>query len=206
MSKEKKRASKKEFENLYPLSEALTKGGPIIWLSCLIMGLGNILAGQIVKGLLFLAIEVAVIVYMVLPTGGIHWLSLLPSLGDRLTEEIWNDAKGVYEYVIGDNSQQILLYAVATMAIVVFFAVIWSSSVRSGWKAQSLKKAGKHVPTIMDDIKGLFDENIHKLLMTPPFLTLTIFTIIPLVYMMLMAFTNYSQVDSHLILFDWVGL
>ena len=206
MSKEKKRASKKEFETLYPLSEALTKGGPIIWLSCLIMGLGNILAGQVVKGLLFLAIEVAVIVYMVLPTGGIHWLSLLPSLGDRLTEEIWNDAKGVYEYVIGDNSQQILLYAVATMAIVVFFAVIWSSSVRSGWKAQSLKKAGKHVPTIMDDIKGLFDENIHKLLMTPPFLTLTIFTIIPLVYMMLMAFTNYSQVDSHLILFDWVGM
>ena len=124
MSKEKKRASKKEFETLYPLSEALTKGGPIIWLSCLIMGLGNILAGQVVKGLLFLAIEVAVIVYMVLPTGGIHWLSLLPSLGDRLTEEIWNDAKGVYEYVIGDNSQQILLYAVATMAIVVFFAVI----------------------------------------------------------------------------------
>lgn len=206
MSKEKKRASKKEFETLYPLSEALTKGGPIIWLSCLIMGLGNILAGQIVKGLLFLAIEVAVIIYMVLPTGGIHWLSLLPSLGDRLTEEVWNDAKGVYEYVIGDNSQQILLYAVATMAIVVFFAVIWSSSVRSGWKAQSLKKAGKHVPTIMDDIKGLFDENIHKLLMTPPFLTLTIFTIIPLVYMMLMAFTNYSQVDSHLILFDWVGM
>ena len=206
MSKEKKRASKKEFETLYPLSEALTKGGPIIWLSCLIMGLGNILAGQFVKGLLFLAIEAAVVVYMVLPTGGFHWLSLLPSLGDRLTEEVWNDAKGVYEYVIGDNSQQILLYAVATMAIIVFFAVIWSSSVRSGWKAQSLKKAGKHVPTIVDDIKGLFDENIHKLLMFPPFLTLTIFTIIPLVYMMLMAFTNYSQVDSHLILFDWVGM
>ncbi len=206
MSKEKKRASKKEFETLYPLSEALTKGGPIIWLSCLIMGLGNILAGQFVKGLLFLAIEVAVVVYMVLPTGGFHWLSLLPSLGDRLTEEVWNDAKGVYEYVIGDNSQQILLYAVATMAIVVFFAVIWSSSVRSGWKAQSLKREGKHVPTIVDDVKSLFDENIHKLLMSPPFLTLTIFTIIPLFYMMLMAFTNYSQVDNHLILFDWVGL
>ena len=206
MSKEKKRASKKEFETFYPLSEALTKGGPIIWLSCLIMGLGNILAGQFVKGLLFLAIEVAVVVYMVLPTGGFHWLSLLPSLGDRLTEEVWNDAKGVYEYVIGDNSQQILLYAVATMAIVVFFAVIWSSSVRSGWKAQSLKREGKHVPTIVDDVKSLFDENIHKLLMSPPFLTLTIFTIIPLFYMMLMAFTNYSQVDNHLILFDWVGL
>ena len=206
MSNVKKRASKKEFETLYPLSEALKNGGPIIWLSCLIMGLGNIVAGQIVKGLLFLAIEVAVIVYMVLETGGFHWLSLLPSLGDRVAEEVWNDAKGVYDYVPGDNSQLILLYAVATMAVLVFFIVMWRASVRSGYKAQCLKKSGKHVPTIVDDVKNLFDKDIHKLLMTPPFLMLTIFTIIPLFYMMLMAFTNYSQIDSHLILFDWVGL
>ena len=56
------------------------------------------------------------------------------------------------------------------------------------------------------DIIALFDENIHKLLMAPPFTMLAIFTMIPLVYMMLMAFTNYSAVDDHLILFDWVGL
>ncbi len=207
MSKEKKRASKKEFETLYPLKEALTKGGPIAWASCLIMGLGNFVAGQIIKGLMFLAIEVAVIAYMVLPeSGGFHWLALLPSLGDRVTEQVWNDALGVFEYVPGDNSQQILLYAVATMAIMVFFAVVWRASVRSGWKAMSLKKEGKHVPTIVDDVKALFDQDIHKLLMAPPFITLTIFTIIPLVYMMLMAFTDYSQINSKLILFDWVGL
>jgi arabinogalactan oligomer/maltooligosaccharide transport system permease protein len=35
---------------------------------------------------------------------------------------------------------------------------------------------------------------------------LLIFTVVPLIYMMCMAFTNYSKVDSHLILFDWVGL
>ncbi len=55
-------------------------------------------------------------------------------------------------------------------------------------------------------MKSLLDENIHKLLMTPPFLCILIFTIIPLVYMISMAFTNYSKIDSHLVLFDWVGL
>ena len=35
---------------------------------------------------------------------------------------------------------------------------------------------------------------------------IAVFTMVPLVYMMLMAFTNYSAVDDHLILFDWVGL
>ena len=46
------------------LITALKKGGPIIWLSCLIMGLGNFAAGQIIKGVLFLAIEAAFIYYM----------------------------------------------------------------------------------------------------------------------------------------------
>ena len=84
--------------------------------------------------------------------------------------------------------------------------MIWRASVRSGYKALCFKRAGKKAPTFVEDIKALFDENVHKLLMTPPFLTLTIFTIIPLFYMILMAFTNYSKVDEHLILFDWVGM
>ena len=69
-----------------------------------------------------------------------------------------------------------------------------------------VKKSGKKAPNFMVDLKSLLNENIHKLLMTPPFLMIFIFTMIPLVYMMLMAFTNYSAVNDHLILFDWVGL
>ena len=170
------------------------------------MGLGNLFAGQFIKGLLFLAIEAGVIVYMVIKEGGLHWLSMLPSLGDQERGEVWNPDEGIYEYTQGDNSQQILLYAVATIAILVAFIVFWRASVRSGYMALSKKRSGKKVPTFVEDIKALFDENVHKLLMSPPFLTLTIFTIIPLFYMILMAFTNYSKVDEHLILFDWVGM
>ena len=188
------------------LISALKNGGPIVWLSCLFMGLGNLFAGQFIKGLLFLAIEAGVIVYMVIKEGGLHWLSMLPSLGDQERGEVWNPDEGIYEYTQGDNSQQILLYAVATIAILVAFVVIWRASVRSGYMALSKKRSGKKVPTFVEDIKALFDENVHKLLMSPPFLTLTIFTIIPLFYMILMAFTNYSKVDEHLILFDWVGM
>ena len=31
-------------------------------------------------------------------------------------------------------------------------------------------------------------------------------TILPLIFMICMAFTNYSKIDNHLVLFDWVGL
>ena len=93
------------------LVTALKKGGPLVWASCLVMGLGNFAAGQFIKGLLFLAIEIAFIYYMA--TSGLNWLSLLPSLGDTPTQEVWSDDLGVYVYVQGDNSQQILLFAVA---------------------------------------------------------------------------------------------
>ena len=191
-------------KNPYSLLNSLKYGGPLVWLSCIIMGLGNICAGQIIKGLLFLAIEAGVIIYLVVSGAG--WLALMPSLGDRPMQEIWDDEEMVYKYIMGDNSQQILLYAVATIAILILFVVFWRASVRSGYQALSTKREGKHVPTIVDDVKGLFNQNIHKLLMTPPFVCLCVFTIIPLVYMMLMAFTDYSKVGDHLILFDWVGL
>ena len=170
------------------------------------MGFGNIVAGQIIKGLLFLAIEVGVFAFLCTRGGGIYWLSMLPSLGDRPMQEIWNDDKGVYEYVMGDNSQLILLYAVATICIIAVGIFAWQSSVRSGYKALSIKRSGKKVPNIIADIKSLFDENVHKTLMSLPVIFLGVFTVIPLIYMMCMAFTNYSKTGDHLILFDWVGI
>ena len=188
------------------LLNALANGGPLVWVSALIMGFGNLMAGQVLKALLFMAVEVAFVIFMVIENGGLHWLSLLPSLGDRETQEVWNDELFIYEYIQGDNSQQILLYAVASMVVIAAFIVIWRSSIRSGFVALNIKKSGKKVPTIIDDAKELLDNNIHKLLMFPPFMMLMIFTIVPLFYMMLMAFTNYSKVGDHLTLFDWVGM
>ena len=196
-------AARRRAANPYSLGSALTNGGPWVWASCLLMGLGNFAAGQLIKGLLFLAIEVIVVWYMF--NSGLYWLQMFPSLGDREEQEIFNEELGYFEYIPGDNSQQILLYSVATMAILVAFIVIWRASVRSGYEALCYKRSGKHVPTFWQNIKALFDKNVHKLLMTVPFLSLIIFTVIPLFYMMMMAFTNYTKVGGHLILFDWVG-
>ena len=201
-----KKAAEEGSARYVSLMTALAHGGPIVWLSCLIMGLGNFAAGQFIKGLLFLAIEIAVIAFLTVRGGGIYWISMLPSLGDRPTQEIWNDAKGVYEYVIGDNSQLILLYGVASIAIIAVGLLVWQASVRSGYLGLQDKKSGIKPLTFVEDIKALFDENIHKTLMILPVACLCVFTIVPLVYMMCMAFTNYSKTGDHLILFDWVGL
>ena len=170
------------------------------------MGLGNLVNGQIIMGLLFLAIEVGVIAFLAVPGGGFYWISMLPSLGWREQQKVFNEETFVYEYVPGDQSQLILLYGIASLCIIALLVLIWQSSVRSGYKAVYLKKNGKHVPNIVETVKSLLDENVHKLLMALPTACLAIFTILPLLYMMSMAFTNYSKEGDHLVLFDWVGL
>ena len=56
---------KSDFATPYTVSNALTKGGAAVKLSALIMGLGNIAHKQIIKGLIFLAIEIGYIMFMV---------------------------------------------------------------------------------------------------------------------------------------------
>lgn len=184
--------------------QALRKGNAITRLSVLILGLGNIAGKQIIKGILFLALEVSFICFMIFK--GINCLAMLPSLGGRPQQEIWNEKLGIYEYVAGDNSLLILLYGIATLFIIAAYIVLMAGSVKSAYKVQVRMAEGKHINTFVEDIKSLFNENLHRLLLALPVSGILIFTILPLIFMISMAFTNYSKVDSHLVLFNWVGL
>jgi len=206
MSKALEKASKLSNPKQAGLLTALRNGGPMVWISCLIMGFGNLVAGQFIKGLLLLAVEAAFIIFLLLPEGGIYYIKMLPSLGWKPMEEVYNEQLGVYEYVIGHNSQLLLLYGVASVFLIVGFLLLWQYSVRSGYRALSLRRAGKKPNSFWKDIKSLTDENNHKLLMSLPTLCLVVFTILPIIYMMCMAFTNYSKEGDHLVLFDWVGI
>ena len=79
------------------LAAALKSGNPIVLASFLVMGLANMAAGQVIKGLIFLAIEAAFIVYMALPMGGCHWLSMMPGLGEVERIEVYNEEEGFFE-------------------------------------------------------------------------------------------------------------
>ena len=53
-----------EFPTPYTCKNAVKKGGAETKLSMILMGFGNIVHGQIIKGLLYLAVEIAYIVFM----------------------------------------------------------------------------------------------------------------------------------------------
>ena len=188
----------------YTCLGALKQGDAITRLSALVMGLGNILRGQAVKGILFLLTEIAYLGFMF--TNGFHNLKMLVTLGEVEQQEIWDEAQQVYLYVKGDQSVLLLLYGVATivLSIVMFWA--WRGALKSAYKAECIRKEGEHLNSFKEDLASLLDENIYRLLMTPPMFFITALTILPLIFMICMAFTNYSKIGNHLVLFDWVGL
>lgn len=189
----------------YSLRAALAKGGAVAFLSMAVMGLGNIMAGQVIKGILFFLAETLFLIFFFVPGGALSRIMMLPSLGDKVQGEVWNEELQIFEYSEGDRSQLILLYGISCICLTLLFLVVWRASVCSGYKAMSQKREGLSVPSFADDVKSLFDENIHRLLMTPPTAFLLVFTVLPLIYMMSMAFTNFSREGDKLVLFDWVG-
>ncbi len=186
------------------VTEALRDGGPLTKASAVVMGLGNMAHKQVAKGLIFLAVEIAYLVYMI--SFGFYSLSRLPGLGTVEQEEVWNEELQVYLYTSGDQSILILLYGIATIILTLVMFWIWRGTVKSAYQVEPLTKQGRHVRTFKEDLKTLLDEKLQWTMMAPPMFFICALTILPLIFMICMAFTNYSKIDNHLVLFDWVGL
>jgi arabinogalactan oligomer/maltooligosaccharide transport system permease protein len=184
---------------------AFFKGNAVTKLSAVIFGLGNILHRQIIRGLIYLAVEVAYIVYML--NFGIKAIGNFLTLGTKVQEEVFNETKQIYEYVVGDNSMLCLLYGVLSLVICLAFIGFLASSVKSAYMAQRLKELDLHIPSFLEDLSSLKDNNLHKTLLFFPIVGLLCFNIIPLFYMILISFTNYDQKHQPPgNLFDWVGV
>ncbi len=188
----------------YTALEALAKGDLWTKLSAVVMGAGLFGHGQKVKGVLVLILEIAFFFYMF--TTGFSALANLPGLGSVEAGEVYNEAKGIYEYSQGDNSLLMLLFGVVTLFVIAAFAVLWVLQMRQSLKIQENISEGEHVPTFKEDLNSLVNGNMWATLMALPFLGILVFNIVPLVFMICMAFTSYSKEDNHLTLFDWNGL
>ena len=91
----------KEFADPYTVTGAIVKGNIITKISLLIMGFGNIAHKQILKGLMFLTVEIGYIWFMI--HSGFYNLYMFPSLGWREQEKVWNEKKSIYAYTAGDK-------------------------------------------------------------------------------------------------------
>ena len=199
------------------------KGNWAVKLSFLVFGLGNIFYGQIMRGVLFLLFEAVFFFYMFLPeAGGLVWLEKCQffQVGNTVgtvppTEGIEKIEYGgiVYEQpytILGDDSVRVLFYGLLTIIFIVAFVYTWRLQVKQCRICMDIKAKGKKIKSGKDDLQSLLDDQFHKTLLALPVVGILLFTVLPIIYMILIAFTNYGDYKNALYngmtrLFEWVG-
>lgn len=174
-------------------------------LSYVIMGAGSLFRKQFAKGLGYLFVEIAFIYFML--TSGGYYLGMLSTLGKNEQGRVWDEVNQIYRVVKGDNSMLLLLFGVATILICFSFVAVYLMNINSAYNNQKLLENGKKLPSFKEDIKEYLDSRFHVTVLSLPMISLTLFTIVPLIFMIAMAFTNYDknhQPPGNL--FTWVGL
>ena len=170
--------------------------------SFFIMGFGNLARGQILRGILFLVFEAVFIAYMVMSGG--YWLSMLPSLGITGPSEEYSEVLDAYVTKYHDNSFQILLYGVLTIFFVIAFIYTWRVNVRQNRMAEKILASGKKLKSGRDDLRSVVDDQFHKTLLALPLTGILVFTVLPIFFMILVAFTNYDGTHNEVLLWTLI--
>ena len=195
------------------IKETFVKGNWAVKLSFISFGAGNMYYGQVMRGLLFLLFEVIFIIYtFILPTGGIYWMRKVQwftkgaTVGTVQGAMKYNPVSDTYGWVAGDDSVRVLLYGLLSVFFVIAFFVVWRMQIKQCKLNMELYGKGRKIKSAKDDLKSLIDEQFHKTLLTPSLLGILAFTVLPIIYMIIIAFTNYDAAhDGHANLFSWVG-
>lgn len=183
---------------------AVAIGDVFVKLSLLWWGAGYARRKQYAKAVIMTVLEVALILF----TFGfaMEYVPKFASLGTVKPEKVFNMKTMKNEWNDYDNSFQILLFSL--FSFVVWFAafIVWIKNVVNAYELQKKAEAGKHINTFREDLHSLKEENFHITLLTLPVLGVVIFTLVPILLLILVAFTNYDQ--NHMpptSLFSWVG-
>lgn len=160
-----------------------------------VMGLGQLIYKQWVKGLMFLFVQIAFIVYFVL-TGATDLFGLF-TLGTRESDAWYG--------IEGDNSVVMLLMGILAVLLIVLYAAIYVSNVKDVYRTQCCEDTLKQPATLKQEAGALLDKSFHKTALALPVIGVCVFSILPIVFMILIAFTNYGEPYIPPALVDWVG-
>ena len=203
IKKKKKETAQDSF--LKEFIQAVKKGDFFVKLSFIWMGAGYIARKQFIKGILMTLLEVAVILFTF--NFAMDYVPKFLTLGTVKQEAVFNIVTMKNEFNDYDHSFMILLFSVVSFVIWFAFLVFYLRNIVNCYKLQRTVEEGKHINSFMEDVREYKDKKFYVTLLTLPILGVVIFTIVPLIILIFVAFTNYDQ--QHMppsALFTWVGL
>ncbi|WP_068782932.1 carbohydrate ABC transporter permease [Paenibacillus phocaensis] len=167
-------------------------------LSILCMGLGQLYNRQWVKGLLLVLFEAFSIIYLVRNLGyaiwGIITLGETPRTGANMNGN-W------------DHSIFIMIQSLITLLFVAILIIVYIMNVKDARKIGLERDKGKKPNNFKQTVRYVLDYKFAVAFLSIPAIGILFFTVMPIIFMILLAFTNYSA-PKHIppaMLVDWVG-
>ncbi|NHM33688.1 sugar ABC transporter permease [Neobacillus terrae] len=156
----------------------------------LIPGLGQLYNKQFLKGGAFLVLAAAFIyVFKDLLNIGLWGIV---TLGEELPR---------------DHSIFLLVYGILAIIVVVFGLGFYAFNLRDAFKTGRMRDQNEPLSTVKEQYHNLVDNGFPYLIMTPGFLLLIFVVVFPIIFVILLAFTNYDLYHSPPAkLVDWVGI
>lgn len=171
-------------------------------LSILFMGLGQLYNRQLAKGILYALIW-----------SGLLWVSFdylfeairgLVTLGETPSGMV--KVGRVYQMVQGDHSIFLMVEGLIALFALLLIIGIYIMNVRDAYMNGLRRELGEPTKGIIDGLKGIEGKAFPYYVLLLPAISILFLTILPIVFNILLAFTNYADpILPPANLVDWVG-
>lgn len=109
-----------------------------------------------------------------------------------------------------DNSFLIVLLSVISILVLIAFFFLHISAIKGVYRSEVDIKENRPIKTARQDVHALFDEHFYITTLVLPIIGILVFTLVPTLVMILIAFTNYGGKDAagqtvDINNFSWVG-
>ncbi|QPC46045.1 carbohydrate ABC transporter permease [Mangrovibacillus cuniculi] len=154
----------------------------------IIPGLGQLYNKQLLKGIIFLVL----------------FASFLIVFGDTISLGMW----GIFTLgtQVGDDSVYYLILGILALIILVMFIGFYLFNLRDAYKNGLKRDEGEQLSTLREQYRNVVDSGFPYLIMSPGLLLLIFVVIFPIIFVILLAFTNYDLYHTPpAALVDWVG-
>ena len=164
--------------------------------SYIVMGLGQFLYGQRIKGLLYMSV-LAVYVWYLIDFGFadiIGFFTLGTTEGDP-----WLG-------IAGDDSIIMLLKGILSFLILISVMVLYLSNIKDIKNTEKLLEQGKPIPDFIHSLSNFVDKKFYIAALFFPVIGVVLLNVLPIIFMTLIAFTNYGGDIVPPKLVDWIGI
>lgn len=172
-------------------------------LSAVCIGFGQLYNRQWIKGILL----------SLFGLGGLYFFA--NNIGDALLGMITLGEQGSHFEVVnglttkveGDHSINLMIEGLIVSILLALYLIAYYANIKNAYNTGKQREMGKEPNTFAQTLHYIFEEKFAQSFLTLPAVGILFFTVMPIIFMIMLAFTNYSA-PNHIPtanLVDWVG-